>query len=166
MMNRSDEALQGVIDEIVEGIIALGLAAPDEIEGCTPDEIEEVEKRFALRLPGIYRAYLARLGRREGEFLIGSDFGYPTILTLREAAEELLAENNATITLPANAFVFLMHQGYQFLFFHADGVNDDPPVYWYMELSNEFVEHAPSFSAQLRRTLEDYRRHRSRSWDD
>jgi hypothetical protein len=52
---------------------------------------------------------------------------------LREWAIDLLEESGEPFSLPDNAIVFLMHQGYQFFFFHADGINDDPPVYYYFE---------------------------------
>jgi hypothetical protein len=35
--------------------------------------------------------------------------------------------------LPANAFVFFMHQGYQFMYILCDGASEDPPVYHYLE---------------------------------
>jgi len=45
---------------------------------------------------------------------------------------ELLEENQFPQTLPKDAFVFLMHQGYQFSFFRlSEGEN--PPIYFYCE---------------------------------
>ena len=45
-------------------------------------------------------------------------------------AEELLQENG--LTLPDNAYVFNMHQGYVFNFFILTE-GDDPPIYNYCE---------------------------------
>lgn len=67
---------------------------------------------------------------------------------LREIAEQLLQENNQP-PLPAQAFVFLMHQGYQFLYFVADGKNDDPPVYGYLEGEQGIVKKFEHFSEMV-----------------
>jgi hypothetical protein len=57
---------------------------------------------------------------------------FPVLFKLREGAEELLEKDDSPFVLPEKAFVFWMHQGYQFAFFVADG-DDDPMVYYYME---------------------------------
>lgn len=51
---------------------------------------------------------------------------------LIEDAKILLEENNFPEVLPADAFVFWMHQGYQFAFFRI-GEGEDPPVYHFEE---------------------------------
>ena len=51
---------------------------------------------------------------------------------LMHEAKSLLAEDEAGVTLGENAFVFLMHQGYEFLYFYLSE-GDDRPVYQYVE---------------------------------
>lgn len=51
---------------------------------------------------------------------------------LNEAATGLLQENDKNYKLPSDAFVFYMHQGYQFMFFRLSE-GDDPPVYFFGE---------------------------------
>lgn len=67
--------------------------------------------------------------------MIGSDWRADKLYDLQEWAAELLEENNFQ-SLPAHAFVFWMHQGYQFSFFILNG-DDNPPVYHYSEGQKE-----------------------------
>jgi hypothetical protein len=52
----------------------------------------------------------------------------------------LLLENHQP-PLPNKAFVFFMHQGYQFMYFIADSSSDDPPVFYYLEGEPTTVQH-------------------------
>jgi hypothetical protein len=51
---------------------------------------------------------------------------------LNQSAIELLEEDGVENFLEGNDVVFMMHQGYQFWYFRADG-NPDPPVFGYHE---------------------------------
>jgi len=51
---------------------------------------------------------------------------------LNDWAKELLEENGVACFLKNDDFVFLMHQGYVFCYFKADGT-EDPDVYQYIE---------------------------------
>ena len=121
------------IPQLAQRIIAAGLAQPDEIVGCNTEEIESVEAKFDIKLPQTYREWLEIMGRGAGHYLAGSDTFYPDILQLREYAEELLTENGNPFSLSPDAFVFLMHQGYQFLYFNTTPEHPDPPVMYYIE---------------------------------
>jgi SMI1 / KNR4 family (SUKH-1) len=110
-----------------------GLARPAEIAGCTQEEVSSLEKRFGIVLPEIYRDWLRVMGRGAGHYLEGSDAFYPGLLELRDAAGELLRENGQPFSLAQDAFVFLMHQGYQFLYFRTEPLDPDPPVILYLE---------------------------------
>ena len=68
---------------------------------------------------------------------------------MREWADEMLAENGRPFELPPGAFVFLMHQGYQFMYFVCDGATDDPPVYYYLEGQPAVERKAERFSDWL-----------------
>lgn len=99
---------------------------------CTLEEVEELEQWCGHRLPEAYREFLLWMGRSGGGFLAGSDYFYRHLKDLPAAALELLAEDQFAGQLPANIFIFFMHQGFQFNFFYFDD-GDDPPVYWYIE---------------------------------
>jgi SMI1 / KNR4 family (SUKH-1) len=99
---------------------------------CSPSEVQGLERRFGVTLPAAYRAYLLIAGRRPPSAWVGTDCTIGWLYELREGAEDLLREQGQP-PLPAEAFVFLMHQGYQFMYFLADGSSDDPPVYYSLE---------------------------------
>jgi hypothetical protein len=112
---------------------------------ATEWEIEQLEKSIRLPLPPSYRAYLLIAGQRPPSAWVGSDCDLRHLLQLRADADRLLRENGQP-PLPANAFVFLMHQGYQFFYFEADGRQDDPPVFYYLEGEPKVVRRFERFS--------------------
>jgi hypothetical protein len=110
-----------------------GLVRPTDLTGCNPDDILALEQKFGITLPETYCDWLRVMGRGAGHYLEGSDAFYPRLLELRSSAEELLIENGRPFFLPQDAFVFLMHQGYQFLYFRTAPPDADPPVILYLE---------------------------------
>ena len=103
--------------------------------GCSERQIVELESRFGIRFPSPYRRFLSRFGRDSdaSSALRGSDYYLPRLPDLRSWADELLRESGSPFVLHPQDFVFLMHQGYQFFFYRADGESDDPPVFYYFE---------------------------------
>ncbi|MBN2294814.1 MAG: SMI1/KNR4 family protein [Pirellulales bacterium] len=95
--------------------------------------INRLEEHLGLPIPAAYRAYLNIAGAEPPPKLVGSDCHDHYLFNLHEWANELLKESGDPFRLPDDAIVFLMHQGYQFFYFRADGVNDDPAVYYYFE---------------------------------
>ena len=118
--------------EIRDQLITNGIAASEEIRGCTPHEIEELERMAGKPLPRAYNDYLLAAGHQAGRLLRGTDKSYGIVAGLTQAARELLAENDLEGELPGDAFVFYMHQGYEFGYFRFSG-GEDPPVYQYVE---------------------------------
>jgi hypothetical protein len=57
---------------------------------------------------------------------------FQNLLLNQETAKEILIEDKFSYPLPEDAFVFFMHQDYQFLFFQISG-GDDPHVYSYRQ---------------------------------
>lgn len=95
--------------------------------------IERLEEHLGLPIPAAYRDYLAIAGASPPPKLVGSDCHADYLFKLHDWAIELLNESGDPFSLPDDAIVFLMHQGYQFFYVHADGDADDPPVYYYFE---------------------------------
>lgn len=120
--------------EIRQRLLALPSAGAYRLEGATDEDIVELEKYAGAKLPAVYEQFLKQLGRSAGELFRGSDYSVSQRfgLRLREHAEDLLRRTGASFALPRSAFVFLMHQGYQFTYFDLDQ-GDDPPVYYYLE---------------------------------
>src|SRR5882672_9133994 len=83
--------------------------------GCSSKEISNIESFFHVNLPEIYREFLLTMGKGAGTYMEGSSVFYNEIFDLREGGLSLL--NDDGLDLPDNAFIFWMHQGYQFAFF-------------------------------------------------
>lgn len=105
------------------------------LKGCTANEIAEIESYFKVQLPNAYTDFLKTMGRGAGDYLKGSSVFYDEIFDLKDGAVDLLTENNFK-PLPEDAFVFYMHQGYQFAFFLSE-TSDDPPVFYFYEGKNK-----------------------------
>jgi len=116
---------------------------------CRPADVEALEAEAGVHLPAAYRAYLLLMGLIPDPLFTGTDCSLHHLHGLREAADELLAENGRPFELPPVAFVFLMHQGYQFMYFVCGEATDDPPVYHYMEGEPVAVRKAERFSEWL-----------------
>lgn len=117
------------VEEFVAHYRSIGLAGSP----LRPDQVAGVERHLGLPLPPAYRAYLLLSGAYPPPALVGSDCHGQYLFQLSAWADELLEECSRPFTLPADAVVFLMHQGYQFLYFRADGRTDDPPVFYFIE---------------------------------
>jgi hypothetical protein len=85
-------------------------------------------------LPEIYKIFFDKCSAEIPNKLVGTDL-LNTYPNLKDDAIELLKEENLENLLEENDLVFMMHQGYMFWYFKADG-NPDPIVYGYHE--NEF----------------------------
>lgn len=144
----STKGSQTVVDSLTR------LAALPHSEGCSDLEILLLERSLGFTLPATYRAFLRIVGKGSGEFLDGSVFHLSEIPRLQEAARELLDEAGRPWALEAEDFVFLMHQGYEFLFLRRDG-SEDPPVYLYEELEAAPRLWARSFSDWIHAAVDE-----------
>jgi hypothetical protein len=102
-------------------------------EGYSEAEIAQAEKRLGVVFPLLFRTYLMRMGKRHGDLFVGSDT--PTLDRLeeiRDYAQGLMLKSNVSEPLPPSAIVFLLHQGYTFCYFLAEG-GFDSPVWNYLE---------------------------------
>src|SRR6266851_6487960 len=124
------------LDQVKARLEDLHIVSTDEIVPCTEDEVHTLERQLGFSLPGAYKEFLLWMGHGAGILLRGSDCFYQHLPPLRTWAEELLEENNFPEPLPEDAFVFFMHQGYQFNFFRISE-GDDPPVHFYGEWTKQ-----------------------------
>jgi len=119
-------------NSIVNILIRSQIATVDDIQGCNENEIKELEEEIGHSLPIIYRKFLLDMGHHAGVLFQGTDIFFRSIKGLTQEAKELLEENQEPFILPDDAFVFSMHQGYEFNYFKfSEG--EDPPVYQYIE---------------------------------
>jgi hypothetical protein len=106
-----------------------------KLSACSYLEIIFLEEQLGISLPKMYEQILLRMGHG-ADFWAGEDCFYRHLPLIQEWAKELLQENDFPIPLPDDAFVFFMHQGYQFSFFKLSE-GDNPPTYSYLEGQNE-----------------------------
>ena len=121
--------------------------------GCSNKEIAKIEDLYGIELPQTYKDYLLAMGKSADDYMKGSSVFYDEIFDLKDGSSRLLQENDFK-SLPENAFVFWMHQGYQFAFFYLNE-GDDPPVYFYYEGANdrEFVRKEESLTDFLKKQI-------------
>jgi hypothetical protein len=99
---------------------------------CIEAEVSALERDTGVRLPAAYRAMLLLMGRDPDPSFVGTDLSIRWLRQLQPGARQLLEKNGRPFALPSGAFVFLSHQGYQFMSFVADGT-EDPAAYYYLE---------------------------------
>ncbi len=97
------------------------------------DHLKSIENEFHILLPDVYKRFYNLCAVSIPDTLIGTDllnnFSY---YHLRNSAEELLQDDGVDNFLKSEDFVFMIHQGYMFWYFKADG-EADPIVYGYYE---------------------------------
>jgi hypothetical protein len=125
--------------------------------GCSDVEISSFERDAGVSLPVAYREFLRANGNEPDDMFRGSDCGLRYLPNLRAWATNLLAESGASYSLPESAFVFFMHQGYQFLFFDVADAAPDPSVFYYCEGDLEPRCSNPTFSHWVREFVESVR---------
>ena len=103
-----------------------------ELLACTKQEIITLEQKLDASLPTAYKEFLLWGGHEAGGLLSGSNYSYKNLIELQVDAVEILYENCFPQQLPKDAFIFYMHQGYEFCFFRiSEGEN--LPVYLFNE---------------------------------
>lgn len=125
----------------------------------TTQEIHEVKKLIGNHyLPIAYIEFLETMGRgTENTFFRGESCYINELLELNTWGAELLVENNLSLKLTENEFVFWMCQGCMFCFFKMNE-GENPPVYVFSESNKkkEFYKITDSFTEFLhRRYLKD-----------
>lgn len=132
-------------------MIESGLCERDEIQGASELEVRMLENALGLDVPSACRDYLRLMGRGTGEFLRGTDLLVADLARINDVARKLVADDG--LTLEREAFVFAMHQGYQFLYILARD-DPDPAVFRFLE-GEGIVQVATQFSEWLAAAVED-----------
>lgn len=142
------------IEQAASQLLQAGIANSRTLKGCTEESITKIESIYNIHLPRPYRFFLLHMGLSAGKFLQGSDFLYKDLTDLRKRAEILLKQCKAKFALAPTDFVFLVHQGYQFLFFKTNE-SEDPPVFLYIEDDELPKQVSCSFSEWLTMCVTD-----------
>ncbi|MBE9048716.1 SMI1/KNR4 family protein [Pleurocapsales cyanobacterium LEGE 10410] len=124
-----------------QNILHFGMGKVNLIQGCSEEEVQKLEKQHNVIFPLSYRIFLKNFGHGiGGKVMSDIDFLYNSLDSLTDIARnEILIEKGDPI-LPKQAFVFAMRYGEQFMFYDANGLNEDPPVFYYMEGDKEFTK--------------------------
>ena len=116
---------------LVEYLFSIGLATPDTIRPCGPEEVDEIRRVQGVPLPAQYEDFLLTMGRRGGDLLRGTDFFYPGVIKYFDEVREFIDETGISHLIRPNSVLVGMHQGAE-LYWLEQG---DPsgPLYWYQE---------------------------------
>ncbi len=142
-----------LIESIIQNLKSAGVIDGSSVKGCDDNDIKALEDYYTLKLPDNYKKFLKILGKNSGGFLDGSDFIYQKLFKLKEHAVDLLKENKADYILEKEDFVFISHQGYQFLFFKCD--EKDNSIYYYEDGEVSIRKVYESFDQWLSDTAAD-----------
>ncbi|WP_299306930.1 SMI1/KNR4 family protein [uncultured Psychroserpens sp.] len=113
------------------------------------NHMDTLEKELNLTFPSIYKKFYLECLKAVPKALVGTDLFHDKH-ELKEWALELLEEDDAEIFLTEKDVVFMMHQGYMFWYFKADGAKN-PNVYSYREMSLK-----PNLVTDLKTFLSEY----------
>jgi hypothetical protein len=95
------------------------------------DKLSRIENELHISLPEIYKLFYDRCSHSIPRNLVGTDWDNNQS-NLTDGAVELLKDDGTDNFLESDDFVFMMHQGYIFWYFKANG-DTDPIVYSYHE---------------------------------
>jgi SMI1 / KNR4 family (SUKH-1) len=126
------------LEKVKARVDELHVLYPDKLVPCTAEEVERLEHKIGRSLPEAYREFLLWMGHWTGGLWRGTNWLYEDLDAIQEDAVELMQRDAFPVTLPPDAFVFLMHAHYQFAFFRTSE-GDDPPVYMYVETDEEIA---------------------------
>ena len=117
-------------ERAAELLVEHGHCTREELEGCTEEDLTELESRYDVTLPEAYKSCMRHIGRYPGDFLAGSEFTYPAMRRQMEFAKRYAEENATDFEFPDDIFVFRGLQGYAFDCFRTEE-GADPPVYMF-----------------------------------
>lgn len=141
--------------ELCQKLIDTGVSSYNQMQGCSSEEIEQLENYTKYPLPEMYKQFLINMGHSVGKFFDGTDIFYKAIFENRMAASELLEEDQSDFKLAETDFVFASHQGYEFMYFSLSE-NDDPSVYYYIEGAKLPHKKWERFSEFLIQSVDEY----------
>src|SRR2546427_7970561 len=83
-------------EAIISCLIDKKICTKEEMEGCSLENVEMLEKNASLSLPLQYREFLLGIGRGAGILFQGTDIFFPSIIGLKTDAVNLLKDRKST----------------------------------------------------------------------
>ena len=140
-------------------LLELKLASEKDLEGCNPDIFDEIMLRQGVEfLPRIYKEFLEEMGGNAGQLFLGSDYDCYAVYNLKASHIEDIERFSSPFRMPADAFVFLSHQGYVFYYFHTAEHDENPPVYMNYEADDTSVKYKESLSQFFEEAIDEIAR--------
>jgi SMI1 / KNR4 family (SUKH-1) len=129
-------SMEQKMDAFLERCFTSGVATPETVEGCTPQEIYSISEKYQLLLPKSYELIMSRIGRRCGKLVTRDEFElfYPKMLEITEwdraRVKRVLEKDHVQIPeLPPNALMICTRYYEQFAYILCEG-QDDSPVFF------------------------------------
>src|SRR5579872_2249652 len=142
-----------LIDRLVERMYETRVACPDELRGCSADEIAALEAKYSIVLPDTYRRFLEVMGHSAGQLFAHDrvEASYEQVLQMTEEQRRWHRDEpeEQPISLPADALIVLGRLREQFSFIRCRGTADSP-IYYYEMLADAAVQYwSPSLVTWL-----------------
>ena len=74
------------VDNLAARLVETGIATMETINGCSEEELLDIEQFYSLKLPEAYKDYMRKFGKASGDFLGECGIYYPNILKNRRRA--------------------------------------------------------------------------------
>ena len=120
------------------------------------DEITAVERRLRVTFPSVFRRLMQLTGGNLGWLFPNGCPSCHELPTFQEIALEIA--ESCSMTWPSHDLAFDQFQGEAVAFFHADGVSDDPEVFWFYEATSKPTSSGQQLSAFITSALNNYLR--------
>ncbi|WP_435172558.1 SMI1/KNR4 family protein [Actinacidiphila sp. bgisy145] len=122
----------GFMAELVEPLVREGLAAREEVLGCSEEEVAVLmEAQGVTRIPDAYREFLRYGGRYPYWLTHTGEWHYDWLLDIKDTAREIVADEGQgewrDFTPYERAYVFQTHQGYEFFCFRPEDLAAPDP---------------------------------------
>jgi len=134
--------LQNIIENLYStGILSKRVFSTKKIQGCSEQEIDEIELKYNIRFPSSYREYLQMMGKGAGLLFKFDHFAvsYKEVLCLTESELHNIQEyEEYNVELPENSFIISSRQGEQFFFIVCDN-DEDSKVWYYNEWEQKVI---------------------------
>ena len=147
-----------VIDEIIKKLSNEGILKENEIYGYEEEKIVNLEKKYKVSFPKVYRDFLKKLIKFfevDGGFNNGLNLSYNDLFHFRSDFEEKIIDKHlSTFKLPFNAFVFGIRDFDIAYFFICENKKSDTEIFEFSSISTTPQSFSKSFSEFLKKEID------------
>ena len=88
-------------------------------EGLEEEQVSLLESELGVEFPLLFRTFLREIGSSTGLVFSGSDCNPKDYVRFLESATDLILQSGVDLFMTDQSVVFLVHQGYTFLYFDS-----------------------------------------------